>query len=248
MTSLLVLAVRGVQSCLSSLLIPSDTQTDRQNETVDSNVFELRPTEAFDSARHSTMEDATTIDNSLELPHSLRVMSMNCWGLKFLAKFRHERLCEIGTQIAVANPPPAIVGLQECWTQQDYREIRKRTKHILPYGKFYYSGIFGGGLAILSKWPIEESSMMRYSLNGRPTAFFRGDWFVGKGVACARIRIGPARKDVVEVFCTHVGYSRNLQCAIADLVLFASSMPRTSENPTILTSAIELPRLGRLQS
>ena len=78
------------------------------------------------------------------------------------------------------------------------------TKHILPHGKFYHSGIFGGGLAILSKWPIEESNMVRYPLNGRPTAFFRGDWFVGKGIACAKIRFGRGRKDVVEVFCTHL--------------------------------------------
>lgn len=46
--------------------------------------------------------------------------------------------------------------------------------------------------------------MYRYPLNGRPSAFFRGDWYVGKGVACARIRIGDGEKDVVEVFCTHL--------------------------------------------
>jgi len=46
--------------------------------------------------------------------------------------------------------------------------------------------------------------MYRYPLNGRPAAFYRGDWYVGKGVACARIRLGPGKKDVVEVFCTHL--------------------------------------------
>ncbi|KAK4556000.1 phospholipase C type enzyme [Recurvomyces mirabilis] len=140
----------------------------------------------------------------LDLPSSLRVISLNCWGLKFLSKYRHARLVEIGHQLAKATPAPQIVGLQECWTQQDYLAIRELTRHILPYGKFYWSGIFGGGLAILSKWPIEESSMFRYPLNGRPQAFFRGDWYVGKGVASARIRIGTGRKDVVEVFCTHL--------------------------------------------
>ena len=140
----------------------------------------------------------------LELPSSLRVISLNCWGLKFISKHRHERLTEIGHQLAIASPEPSIVGLQECWTQEDYLAIRESTKHILPYGKFYWSGIFGGGLAILSKWPIEESSMYRYPLNGRPAAFFRGDWYVGKGVASARIRIGPGKKDVVEVFTTHL--------------------------------------------
>ncbi|KAF2007905.1 DNase I-like protein [Amniculicola lignicola CBS 123094] len=137
-------------------------------------------------------------------PSSLRVLSLNCWGLKYIAKYRHERLSEIGNQIAAAEPAPDIVGLQECWTQQDYNDIREKTRRLLPYGKFYHSGIFGGGLAILSRWPIEESNMVRYPLNGRPAAFYRGDWFVGKGVACARIRMGPTRRDIVEVFCTHL--------------------------------------------
>lgn len=137
-------------------------------------------------------------------PSEINIISLNCWGLKYIAKFRQERMLEIGKRIAAADPIPQIVGLQECWTQQDYKAIRAETKHILPYGKFYYSGIFGGGLAILSKWPIEESNMFRYPLNGRPTAFFRGDWYVGKGVASARIRYGPGEKDVMEVFTTHV--------------------------------------------
>jgi len=142
--------------------------------------------------------------NITELPASIRVISLNCWGLKYISKHRHERLTEIGHQLAAASPQPQIVGLQECWTQQDYLAIRDLTKHILPCGKFYWSGIFGSGLAILSKWPLEETSMYRYPLNGRPAAFYRGDWYVGKGVACARIRLGPGKKDVVEVFCTHL--------------------------------------------
>ena len=141
---------------------------------------------------------------SSEAPTTLNVISYNCLGLKYISHYRSERLAEIGRQLALASPVPEIVGLQECWTQEDYQSIRKQTKHILPYGKYYYSGIFGGGLAILSKWPIEESSMVRYPLNGRPTAFFRGDWFVGKGVACARIRLGPRSEDIAEVFCTHL--------------------------------------------
>lgn len=86
----------------------------------------------------------------------------------------------------------------------DYVAIRRATSHVLPYGKFYFSGPLGGGLAVLSRWPIEESSMVRYPLNGRPTAFWRGDWYVGKGVACARIRYGPGPKHVMQVLNTHV--------------------------------------------
>ncbi|KAL1954225.1 hypothetical protein VTO42DRAFT_1505 [Malbranchea cinnamomea] len=147
---------------------------------------------------------ATSSLHSDEVPQKINILTLNCWGLKFLAKYRRERLLEIGRRLARADDPPDIVGLQECWTQEDYNNIRKETRHILPYGKFYFSGIFGGGLAILSKWPIEESSMFAYPLNGRPTAFFRGDWFVGKGVACAKVRYGPAQHDIAEVFCTHL--------------------------------------------
>ena len=138
------------------------------------------------------------------LPTEINIITLNCWGLLYLSKHRTERLKAIGRQIANADPVPHIVGLQECWTEDDYRAIRREARFILPFGKFYYSGPFGGGLAILSKWPIEESTMYRYPLNGRPTAFFRGDWFVGKGIACARIRYGLGRKEVIEVFNTHV--------------------------------------------
>ncbi|MCJ1363391.1 phospholipase C type enzyme [Acarospora aff. strigata] len=144
------------------------------------------------------------MNNNHATPGTLNILTVNCWGLKYLAKHRRARLCEIGKRIATSYPQPEIVGLQECWTQEDYISIRHETRHILPYGKFYYSGIFGGGLAILSKWPIVESSMVRFPLNGRPTAFFRGDWYVGKGVACARIRMGDGPENVAEVFCTHL--------------------------------------------
>ncbi|CAI7578749.1 unnamed protein product [Penicillium bialowiezense] len=156
--------------------------------------------------RTTSEQRADSMSSSIpsEAPSNIRILTLNCWGLKYIAKYRHERMSEIGRQLALASPPPEIVGLQECWTQKDYESIRDQTRHLLPYGKFYYGGIFGAGLAILSKWPIEESSMYGYPLNGRPTAFFRGDWFVGKGVACARVRFGPGSADVAEVFCTHL--------------------------------------------
>lgn len=139
---------------------------------------------------------------------SLNILTFNCWGLKYLATLRNQRLLEIGHRIAATVPAPDIVGLQECWTQEDYLAIRRLTNSILPYAKFYHSGIFGGGLAILSLFPIIESSMVRYPLNGRPTAFFRGDWFVGKGVACASIQLpaaeGKGNGEVLEVFTTHL--------------------------------------------
>lgn len=139
-----------------------------------------------------------------EPPSEINVITLNCWGLKYISKLRSERILEIARRIAAAENTPHVVALQELFTQDDYHAVRRETRRILPYGKFYFGGAFGGGLAILSRWPIEESAMFSYPLNGRPTAFWRGDWYVGKGVACARIRYGPGPKDILEVFNTHV--------------------------------------------
>jgi hypothetical protein len=84
--------------------------------------------------------------------------------------------------------------------------------------------------------------MVRYPLNGRPAAFYRGDWFVGKGVACARIRIGPGRRDVAEVFTTHV--RRSPMDRVNSLTL-GSSMPRTRRNRTTPTSVTERHKHGK---
>ena len=185
-------------------------------------------------------------------PIKFEVISINCWGLKFISKHRRARLTEIGARLASRSPPPQLVGLQECWTQDDYQSIRQQTSTILPHGKYYHGGIFGAGLAILSRWPIEESSMVGYPLNGRPTAFFRGDWFVGKGVACAKIRFGPGCRDVAEVFCTHVSSYRSsllLSLLLAPSLTSADSfMPHTNVNHMTPTSAIEPHRPGRSQS
>ncbi|KAI5846529.1 Endonuclease/exonuclease/phosphatase [Morchella snyderi] len=133
---------------------------------------------------------------------TVRVFSMNCWGLKYIAKHRTARLHEISLRIARAAPTHDIVALQEFWVHADYLNLRAQTRALLPHGKFYFSGALGGGLVILSKYPIESSSMHAYPLNGRPTAFWRGDWYVGKGVACAAIRHPTGR--LIEVFNTHL--------------------------------------------
>ncbi|KOS16929.1 Inositol phosphosphingolipids phospholipase C [Escovopsis weberi] len=140
---------------------------------------------------------------SRTLPKEINLLTLNCWGLLHISALRRPRLLEIGRQIALMRPPPDIVCLQECWSQEDFLAIRHASASALPHAKFYFAGAFGAGLAILSRWPLEASSMVRYGLNGRPTAFWRGDWYVGKGVACATVRFGPGEHDLIEVFNTH---------------------------------------------
>jgi sphingomyelin phosphodiesterase 2 len=131
---------------------------------------------------------------------SCAVFELMCRGLKWISKHRAARLNAIAERIAQSTYD--IVALQEIWVYADFENLAKKTAHILPYAKFYFSGVLGGGLAILSKWPIESTTMWRYPLNGRPTAFWRGDWYVGKGVASALIRHTSGQ--LIEVFNTHV--------------------------------------------
>ncbi|KAH8844809.1 hypothetical protein MCOR27_008803 [Pyricularia oryzae] len=135
------------------------------------------------------------------LPTEINIVTLNCWGLRFVSKWRSERILEIGRRLSTTAP--GIVALQEVWSEEDYEILRRETRAVLPYGKQYHAGVFGSGLVILSRWPLEESSMFQFPLNGRPTAFFRGDWYAGKGVAHARIRYGPQKSQVIEVFNIH---------------------------------------------
>lgn len=78
--------------------------------------------------------------------------------------------------------------LQEVWVESDFELIKKAAAEHFSYSKYYYSGIIAGpGLAVLSRWPLEAAYVHRFGLNGRPSAFFRGDWYVGKSVASATI-------------------------------------------------------------
>ncbi|KAI1173861.1 Endonuclease/exonuclease/phosphatase [Nemania sp. FL0916] len=148
-----------------------------------------------------------------ELPIELNVITLNCWGRKYASQYRHERLTAIGRYLATIEPLPHIVALQECFEYEDYLSIRRETRFVLPFGKFYHSGAFSCGLVILSRWPIEESSMVPFPLRGRPSGLLRGHLSMGtEGVACARIRYGDGEEDVVEVFNTntHSSYDHPL--------------------------------------
>ncbi|CAK7271424.1 phospholipase C type enzyme [Sporothrix epigloea] len=151
-------------------------------------------------------------------PVEISALTINCWGLKYISALRTERLAEIGRRLALLAAPPlpsspssseaplSIVALQECWCYEDFAAIHNLTRHALPYAKFFYSGVWGAGLAVLSRWPITQTTMTPYSLNGRPTAFWRGDWFVGKGLASATVRVSASTTLEVLVTHTHAPY------------------------------------------
>lgn len=152
---------------------------------------------------------------------TLRCLTLNCWsvhvstllllltlavvyrGLKYVAKFREERLRAIGDALADmtaaaqqdGKTPFAFVALQECWVYSDFEYIRARLAEngTLKHAKYFWtyvialsardhglirlhSGALGAGLAIFSAYPIRESHTWAYSLNGSPLDVAGGDW------------------------------------------------------------------------
>ncbi|KAG8693503.1 phospholipase C type enzyme [Ceratobasidium sp. 394] len=130
----------------------------------------------------------------------IRVLTLNCWGLKYVSKDRVERIRAIGDEIAVSNYD--IVGLQELWVRADYEYIKSKLNHKLPYSKYFLSGALGAGLVIFSRFPVISTTLHPYSLCGSPLDVGGGDWFVGKAVVSALIE-HPLLGEL-EIFNTHL--------------------------------------------
>ncbi|KAL4241774.1 neutral sphingomyelinase family protein [Abortiporus biennis] len=130
----------------------------------------------------------------------LKIFTFNCWGLKYIAKHRTERVNAIASFLAASDYD--IVTLQELWVFADYERVRAAVSKCLPYSKFFYSGAFGAGLVIFSRFPILAATVHPYSLNGSPIDVIAGDWFVGK--AAASILITHPVLGQVQVFDTHL--------------------------------------------
>ncbi|KAI5962896.1 ISC1 [Candida theae] len=118
---------------------------------------------------------------------SIRLLTFNTWGLKLVSKFRKQRLRAIADKLAEPqdeNDDYDIVALQEVWCEEDWEYLDQVCRKRYPFRRFFKAGIISGpGLCVLSKVPISETFLYRFPINGRPSAFFRGDWFVGKSIA-----------------------------------------------------------------
>jgi len=159
-------------------------------------------------------------------------------GLKWpMSKYREIRLRALGDALSTSEYD--LICLQEVWVHRDFQYIQAKVRHFLPYSHFYFAGFLGSGLAIFSRWPIFGTSMFQYSLNGRPTAVWRGDWYGGKGIATALIQHHTGA--FIEVFNTHVyPISKPLLTAVSCRIWEGGAKTRTS--------VIELRKGGRLQS
>ncbi|CEP64337.1 inositol phosphosphingolipid phospholipase LALA0_S11e01816g [Lachancea lanzarotensis] len=155
-----------------------------------------------------------------EVSQDIKFLTFNTWGLKYVSKFRKQRLKAIAEKLGgKSNALPLhglsathsgvddydVVALQEIWCKSDWDYIERKCQHNYPYRRLFYSGILAGpGLAILSKIPIESTFLYRFPINGRPSAFFRGDWYVGKSVAVTLLKPSTANAYPLAILNSHM--------------------------------------------
>lgn len=132
---------------------------------------------------------AKTIDEPLPEVPVVRLLTFNVWGLKFISKQRRPRVTAIADRLARDDEQYDIVVLQELWCEDDWQYFNEVCCKHYPFRRYFKSGMVSGpGLAIMSKIPIDETFLYRFPINGRASAFFRGDWYVGKSVAVTLLK------------------------------------------------------------
>ncbi|XP_051176824.1 putative neutral sphingomyelinase isoform X2 [Leptopilina boulardi] len=118
---------------------------------------------------------------------TLKVLSLNCWGIPYVSKNRTARMDAIADKLI--NDEFDIVCLQEIWSILDFKMFKSRTQEQLPYSHYFYSGVVGSGVCVFSRYPILDVMFHRWSVNGYVHKIHHGDWFGGKGVGLCKVRV-----------------------------------------------------------
>eukprot|EP00111_Clytia_hemisphaerica_P004562 TCONS_00013089-protein len=139
----------------------------------------------------------------------LKVLSLNCWGLRFLSKDLDQRMAALGDLLAKSDYD--IIGLQEVWVEEHYLSIKEKIKNILPYShRFISNGFISTGCVTFSKYPIIDTLFQRYLFNGYFYDYNHGDWYAGKGITGVIIK--HPKKDIY-FFNTHMHANYDYQNA-----------------------------------
>ncbi len=159
----------------------------------------------------------------LEAPQTLKLITYNIADAYGFTSNRTERVTAIAKRLCELDPD--IVGIQEAFIQKDrdllYTELApSRLKHHVRFP----SATLGNGLLILSAFPIEEAYFWRFTRAGHWWAVWEGDWWAGKGVGLARLRLPGG--GVVDFYNTHAQAQRggspyNLDARKAQLIEMA---------------------------
>ncbi|XP_015596804.1 putative neutral sphingomyelinase [Cephus cinctus] len=136
---------------------------------------------------------------------SIRLLTLNCWGIPYISKNRSARMNAIAEKLADGEYD--IVCLQEVWSVDDFKMLKAKAQECLPYSHYFYSGVLGSGICILSRYQIQDVMFHRWPLNGYVHKIHHGDWFGGKGIGLCRLKIKNIKVNIY-VAHLHAEYDR----------------------------------------
>ncbi|KFQ38816.1 Sphingomyelin phosphodiesterase 2, partial [Mesitornis unicolor] len=119
--------------------------------------------------------------------------------IRYLSKRRQERIQLIGDLLHREGFDLAL--LQEVWSEQDYSDLKAKLGSCYPFSHYFRSGVIGSGLCVFSRFPILDTLLYQYSLNGYPYMLQHGDWFCGKSVGLVILKISGI---LFNVYVTHL--------------------------------------------
>jgi len=116
---------------------------------------------------------------------SIKVFSLNCWGLKYISADREARFKAIAEFLQQSDYN--VVCLQEVWVQGDFLLLEQRLASTFPFSHYFDGGVIGSGTCIFSTHRLQEANFHEFGINGYPTNFWHGDWFGAKGIGVCQI-------------------------------------------------------------
>ncbi|KAG8195046.1 hypothetical protein JTE90_029626 [Oedothorax gibbosus] len=137
----------------------------------------------------------------------------------------------IAAHIASSNYD--FVFLQEVWNEGDFQLICKKAADVLPYSFYFYSGVLGSGVCILSKSIIVDAAQYQYTLNGYAHKILHGDWYGGKVVGMCKVLHHGLK---INLYVTHLHAEYNafhdqyLPHRVAQAFEFSQYVRMTSES------------------
>jgi len=127
--------------------------------------------------------------------NSLRISTANLWGVSVLgfdwAEEIDARFGEMAARLSDNAFDLDVVLIQEAWKDSARRALMSQPGVIrnFPHRVDSLEEPGGGGLVVLSRFPIESDHFHRFEAQGSCIKFWEGDCLSGKGVLLTRIRV-----------------------------------------------------------
>ena len=130
---------------------------------------------------------------------SLKIMTLNCWGIPFFTPQRRRRIQAITKTLK--NGTWDVVALQEVWLKSDRDWIIQNSGFEFHATFDTSENFFGSGMLLLSKHKILKKDFQTFVSSGFPHLLHEMDYHTAKGIGYALLETPIGE---VPIFITHL--------------------------------------------